>query len=337
MSSSVQLVQGAVEAVVIQSLTCYSWFGRVVHQVPERLARRMAPETARAYLRHSMQLQLYENFYCRGEALPARDSNARPGMRAFTPFVQALSASNSGSGTREPGWQVRGLVEDGAMVVERSGLSLWVRPEDTWPRRRRAGSARTTVSVSLPKELLQLSPGFYMALGDHWLETGAGPGILRFYWHVRSEGAAALVAAVTAGVNRAGLPFRLKVVNEPERYARCDAGVLYTRTRDYALLARLVADVYAGVASYLEPATPAFTRRLAPGLGLAEDPGDGDSFGMNRCGLLAEGLISAYEEAKESVPERITVIERCFKHAGISLAAPFLNPGSTDRYVFRTH
>jgi hypothetical protein len=333
MTSSVQLVQGAVRAVVIDSLTSYSWFGRVVHQVPERLGRKMAPETARAYLRHSMQLQLYENFYCRGEAGPARDPDGRPARRAFTPFVQLLSAGNAGAGTREPGWQVRGF-EGRAIVVERNGLSLWVRPEDTWPRRRRAVAGGATVSVSLPKELLQLSPGFYMALGNRWLETGAGPGILRFYWHVRSEGAAALVAGVTASLNRASLPFRLKVVNEPERYSRCDAGVLYALERDFGFLARLVAGVYAGVSSYLEPATPAFTRHLAPGLGLAEDPGDGDSFGMNRCGLLAEGLIRAYEEAKESVAERMGVVERCFEEAGINLAAPFLNPGSSDRYVF---
>jgi HopA1 effector protein family len=335
MSSFVQLVQGAVQAVVIHSLTSYSWFGRVVHQVPVRLERKMAPETARAYLRHSMQLHLYENFYCRGEAAPARDPNSRPAMRPFTPFVQALSASNAGGGTREPGWQVRG-VEARAVVVERDGLSLWVPPEDTWPRARGVADAGTTVSVSLPKELLHLSPGFYMALGNRWLETGPGPGILRFYWHVRSEGAAALVAGATASLNRARLPFRLKVVNEPERYARCDAGVLYAHKRDFGPLSRLLADVYDGVSSYLEPATPAFTRHLASGLGLAEDPGDGDSFGMNRCGLLAEGLIRAYEEAKESVAERMTAVEHCFERAGINLAAPFLNPGSSDRYVFHT-
>jgi len=334
MSGSRQLVEQAVSSLAIHSPTSYSWFGQIVQLLPERVEKEMPPATARAYLHYSMQTHLYENFYCRGGAAAMRESPLgviRPG---FTPFVQRLSASNVGNGTREPGWRVRGT-ENRTVIVERHGLSLWLSHEDTWPRvRRRVPPRETTVSVRFPKELLQLSPGFYMALGDRWLDAENGHDVLRFYWHLRSDGANALVAAATVRLNRARLPFRLKVVSEPERYLRCDAGVLYARKRDYALLASVVRAVYADVSSQLEPTTPVFAKRLAPGLGLAEDPGHGDSFGMHRCGLLAEGIIRAHEQSRDSVTERFKAVEQYFEETGISLSAPFLNPGSKDRYGF---
>jgi hypothetical protein len=50
----------------------------------------------------------------------------------------------------------------------------------------------------------------------------------------------------------------------------------------------------------MRPGTPVFTKFLAPGLGLAEDPGQGDSFGQHRCRLLADAMILAYEQGKKA-------------------------------------
>jgi hypothetical protein len=336
MSSSRRLIETAVDGLVISSPTRFSWFGQVMLDVPEQVQKEMPPATARAYLLYSIQTHLYENFYCRGTAAPARDGPIQPPVQTFTPFVAELSANNLGRGTREPGWHVRGI-ENGTAVVERDGLSLWVPLAETWPRARNGETAGQTVSVSFPNELLHLSPGFYMALGDRWLDVEKSGAVLRFYWHLRSEGASTLLRAVTSRLNRRNLPFRLKVVNDPGRFIRCDAGVLYTRQRDYPLLRDLVADVYAEMAAYLEWATPVFTKRLAPGLGFAEDMGAGDSFGMHRCGLLAEGLVRAYERSPASLADRVKQVEQVFKESGVSLAAPYLRPGSRDRYGFRLH
>jgi hypothetical protein len=84
----------------------------------------------------------------------------------------------------------------------------------------------------------------------------------------------------------------------------------------------------------LEPGIPAFTKSLAPGLGLAEDPGEGQSFGEHRCHLLAEALIATHESGLRSLPERTRVVADRFERAGLDLAAVFLNPGSRDQYDF---
>ncbi len=72
-----------------------------------------------------------------------------------------------------------------------------------------------TVSVLLPRELLRISPGFYLALGD--AAFAGDSAIVRFYWNVRSEGASALVAMLTTALNQQGLGFQLKVLNDPGR------------------------------------------------------------------------------------------------------------------------
>jgi hypothetical protein len=328
-----RLVASALEATVIHSATAYSWFGKRMDDLPAETERAMTPATARKYLLHTLQSQLYSDFYCPGAATPARDAPRGAPPPRFTPFVQALSAANAGHGSREPGWLVR-AVEDGQVVVERDGLRVWVRREEvSAPKGGLVPGA--ALRVRLPKELLNLFPGFYMVLGDEGLSPDADQQLVRFYWNLSTEGAARLVRAATARLNRARLPFRLKVVNEPERYTRCDAGVLYVRRADYSTVARLVQAIYREVVGQLKPATPAFTKPLAPGLGLAEDPGRGESFGTHRCKLLADAIIRAHELDRQSVDDRLALVTARFAEAGISLEAPFLDPGSADVYAFR--
>ena len=80
------------------------------------------------------------------------------------------------------------------------------------------------------------------------------------------------------------------------------------------------------LAEHLRPDTPLFTKQLAPGLGFAEDPGDGGSFGMHRCRLLAEAI---WREPS------IDGIIGAFESNGISIDQPYLNTGSIDQYELR--
>ena len=78
---------------------------------------------------------------------------------------------------------------------------------------------------------------------------------------------------------------------------------------------------------------PVFTKRVAPGVALAEDPGTEESFGQNRCRVLAEGMIRAYEQRARSLDRRLRVVAESYAAEGISLTHPYLNPNSTDSYT----
>jgi hypothetical protein len=80
-------------------------------------------------------------------------------------------------------------------------------------------------------------------------------------------------------------------------------------------------------------ASPAFTKVLANGLGLAEDPGGNTSFGMHRCELLAALLCQSATVGLKTTDEKLAFIDEAFRSAGYNLDTPYLNPGSSDHYA----
>jgi hypothetical protein len=334
MTSYRQVAEGALGAVAIRGRTSFSWFGVPAGDLPAHTESAMSPADARAYLLYQLQTRLYGDFYTQGEAKPSlSDGHVMPPLGP-SPFVQALSEANHGTGSLESGWTI--VAEDAdRLVVERGGLRLWSQPSGVAAANGAPLQPGAAVAVLMPKELLRLSPGYYMALGNRELPTDGSGTIVRFYWDLRSEGAVGLVELLTRSLNDAGHAFRLKVVSDPASYTRCDAGVLYTLASEYEAVAEIVARIYGDVAPVLNAATPAFAKTLAPGLALAEDPSGGmESFGQNRCQLLAEAMIEAAERGLQSLPERLEVVAERFRAAGLDLDQPYLNSGSTDRYAW---
>ncbi len=327
MSEYRALAVAALAQLQIRSPTSYSWYGATSAPLARDTARAMSPEVAREFLLYQLQQELYANFYCRGFPTPGERAPERFAPLGAAAFVELLASANRGRWTSQPGWEVRG--EDGGhVVVHRDGLSLWVAPEQLVP-----GESRGPVSLRLPCELPKVSPGFYMALGET-APAAADPGqLLRLYWHLTSAAAPKLLHRLTTSLNRAGLPFQLKVLSDPDRYDRCDAGVLYVPRPHYDALAPVVGATYESLAGELRAATPAFTKRLAPGLGLAEDPGDGQSFGLHRAALLARAAVRAHELGCASEQERTALVRESFEAHGLDLDRPYLNAGSADRYA----
>jgi hypothetical protein len=67
-------------------------------------------------------------------------------------------------------------------------------------------------------------------------------------------------------------------------------------------------------------------------LAFAEDPGNGESFGMNRCRILAEGIWSASAKGLTSEDDRLKEIAAYFGQYGLSLDRAHLNAQSADLY-----
>jgi hypothetical protein len=332
--ASAALLEGALRAVTVDSPTTFSWFGTRTGTLPPSIRRAMSPATSRDYLRHQLQDRLYRNFYCMGQPVPPEELTPRRGPPGLTPFVLSLSAANTGIGCREPGWTVH-VTGDGELAVERDGLHVRIRPEDFYAAPEERLAPGDQCHVRFPKEFLKMSPGYYMALGNQGLTLDLAAPIVRFYWNLRNSGAARLVGAATCALNQERVPFRLKVINDPDGFTRCDAGVLYVQKRDYLLVAQAISGIHAEVAADLKPGTPVFTKPLAPGLALAEEPvRSADSFGTHRCGLLAEAIIRAWEQKSEAIQERMEVLAACFAEEGLSLHTPFLNAGAVDDYPY---
>ncbi|MBI4503025.1 MAG: hypothetical protein HY700_17945 [Gemmatimonadetes bacterium] len=181
--------------------------------------------------------------------------------------------------------------------------------------------------MAFGKEYRGLFPGYYMALGDFDDDDPARP-LVRIYWNISEDGGEPLVSCVTRSFNESRIPFRLKVLKVPHAYGRTDAAVLYCPRDVFAASAGLLAQAWEAVRSYMAAPVSAFAKRLAPGLGLAEDPGNGGSFGHHVSGMLAEALCRS-TRGKKAVVE---IALRYLQEMGLNPAYPYLRPESSDRY-----
>jgi len=313
------------------------WFGETCPANDSILAlAAFSPAVASSILADVLIQRLYEDFYRKGRPSPQSPFD-RMTLRAGTsqPFVDALSAANSGNGTCQTGWVVTGLANSdpdaATLTIRRNGLNLRASIEEIAFNEKTPARIGDEVGLRFPKELPAVSPGFYMALSDTPYSAANGQ-VVRLYWNLYPWAAANLLSGITSRLNGAGLRFQLKLIDHPDRYQRCDAAVLYLLKHDIEQAAPLLASVYQDVRVDLKQPVPAMTKWIAPGVGLAEDPPGGDSFGVHRCRLIANGLVRGWKQGANSVEDRLAAVIHTLHDAAIDLEHPYLNPGSVDDY-----
>jgi len=176
------------------------------------------------------------------------------------------------------------------------------------------------------------SPGYYTAASDQAFVENDNRHLVRTYWNLTSEGAVRFMRVATSLLNRHGVPFVVKAVSDLAQVSRCDSVVLYLRSNDYPAAHELIEQMHAQVAEHLNVSIPALTKWVADGVGLAEDPNGEGSFGIHRCRLLAEGMVTAQENGARRLRERLDQVANSFARSGITLDTPYLRAGSTDVY-----
>ena len=253
-------------------------------------------------------------------------------------FVAGLSEANTGREYLDRGWVIVRLLPTGHYIAQKNGQVRTLAAGEFVAHDGPGAALREGANISIfcLRESKTLHPGFYFIFGESITDQQDDDNLLRFYWNIRAEGAPSLVRLLTGRLNRFQIPFRLKCLNNPAAYMRSDAVVLYLNRRFYRLAAELLADAHRETEKHLSPDTPLFSKRLAAGLGLAEEPGNGESFGQQRCRVLARGIWNAHERNLKTDEQRLEEIRRQFESEGLKLEVAYLNPGSADKYEFPT-
>ena len=246
-------------------------------------------------------------------------------------FYGRLDASNHGVGYFDAGWQVLRQEPDGTLVVMKDGLTLHVEYNSPMQPSMEFAKVGKLVAIWMPKNRLQNN--YYLAVSNNPnIDLGMG----RIYFNVTPDGAIALMDSLTLQLNAAEISFSFQVLYNPSAYERCDSGVLYFEPKDYPAVRKVLQTVYFQHKSYFQPEIPLFTKFLAPGLSLAEEPNQKfaaqENFGMNRCQIVASSLLSTWEKGDNSTEERMKAITQHFTQLNIDLQHPYLNPHSEDIY-----
>jgi hypothetical protein len=318
-------------AVKILSPASFSLAGWVC--APGNSAQQLPPDAQRrASLVEQLSWQLYRQCYCR----------RFKGVLTKMPFVHEpdddfvarLSDANASREHLHRGWQIVRRLPAGHFIAQKNGHVRILSAAELVARDGPSATPDEGASVSLiwPRESKVMHKGFYYIYGEAVTDQQDEVELLRLYWNVRAAGVLELVRQLTRSFNRFQLPYRLKCLNSPAAYERADAAVLYFNARYFRLASELLADTHRELKEYLEPNTPLFSKTLAAGLGLAEEPGNGESFGQQRCRILAEGIWKACERNPLTEKQFFEAVASQFESEGLSLDSPHLNPGSVDDY-----
>ncbi|MEG3858575.1 T3SS effector HopA1 family protein [Microcoleus sp. herbarium12] len=252
-------------------------------------------------------------------------------------FYKRLHESNCGEGYFDPGWFVLKQECDGSLAVKKGSLILHIDRTCHLQPTQVTATVGDSVAIRMPRNLIQ--NGFYVAVGNAGSENSSNLNVrtVRIYFNLSPEGAIAIVSAIARQLNKVGIPFTFKALYNPSSYGRYDAAVLYFDRNNYEIVRQIVETVYAENHSHFYQQVPLFAKLLAPGLALAEEPdrkfAATESFGMNRCQIVANGLLDAWQKGKDSPESRVASILQQFSQLGIDCNKPYLNANSQDIYT----
>lgn len=267
---------------------------------------------------------LYADHYCwlpAGAPAPSIDKAA---------FLAKLQAANPVAMRHQDGFTISRLDAAGVWLVDAAQQQRFAGMNEIVP-------LANAMAPGYPARLVP-QRDFVTAPNGHFVISGR-PGFdpvtgrqIRFYWNLRSEGAATFLHEIGMRLERRRIPFQAKVPVDPGGYTRADCGVLYLNDEDFEAARDAIAASYRLLGDHLRPQVPLFAREVAPGLAFAESPPTRESFGMHRCGLIAEGLVAGARRGAQDVEARLAILRQHLTTYGLDLDRLERNP--TSRYPY---
>ncbi|MBP7340608.1 T3SS effector HopA1 family protein [Niveispirillum sp.] len=270
---------------------------------------------------------LYQHGYSRRwTGKPAAPASLN--LTADPALTARLSAANAGRSVWDRGWTLYQITPDGRLHVQKGESYRTAAAAQAGLPSGRPPQPGDIIDLPMPRESLTAQPGYYHAFGETPASAADDGDLARIYFNVALEQAPALLNLLTLGLNRYFIPFQLKCPSAPALYDRVDTLVLYPPRRFLPLVLDMLEEAVPVLAPLLRPEEPLFTQALLPGLGGADDPGTGESFGQSRCRLLAAGIIDAWSGGGgllDCIAARLT-------GGGLRLDGLHLSPGFADLY-----
>ena len=310
--------------------------------------QKMPEQMQQKYLSLQLRSFLYGIYYSgsmrKALALDAEENNLPLDLENNTvlgvdlEFYNRIHTSNNGQGYFEPGWLILKEEEDGSLVVRKGGLKMHIERDQHLQIAEQNAVVGDTVAIKMPKNRVQ--NGFYVSVGNARVNLHRDAKnesvLVRIYFNLTPDGAVGVMGNLTQQLNERNIPFDFKVLYNPQDYQRHDSGVLYFDKSNYELVHQILQKVYPENQSHFKAEVPLFTLQLAPGLALAEEPNqkfaEQESFGMNRCQIIANGLLEAWYQDKNFPDEKMQYIFEQFSISGIDLNHTYLNADSEDIY-----
>ncbi|MGF1591004.1 MAG: T3SS effector HopA1 family protein [Pleurocapsa sp.] len=336
-----QVLQDIVDHITIQADFTITHSKYEAVKLPSELQQRFSKLSNKVrynYLETKLQQFLYRNYYQIETGSKLTEENYQLENQAIkwsdSDFLAKLRRNNHSDGHFELGWLIVGETEAGFLQVKKNGLTLHIRRDRHLPREEESAKVGDTVSVKMPPQLVE--PGYYISVGTVGtikdLELQPDNPIVNVYLNLTSLGALELMDSLTTELNAIAIPFQFKVLYRPEEYTYCNSATLSFAKSEFECVKTIIETAYRQYKAYFKLETLLFTKYLAPGLSIAEQPLANVDLAQDRCQMIAQALITAWQQDKAFPADRLECIRDRFWQANISLERPYLNPNSQDIY-----
>jgi hypothetical protein len=263
---------------------------------------------------------LYDEWYVRPG--PGTSQASPPGE-----FLPSLIGANQGADRWDEDWTVDQVLQDHTFEIRKGQRERQVEPGGFVFRnpgsRSREGSR---IALFVARDNHELQKNYYYCFGATLDSVSERNDDIRFYFTLDAAEAAPLVRWLTGTLNDFAIPFRFKCLSDPALFYRSDTAVLYVARRFFQIVALLVRNGW-----HVSPRPrPALTRPIAAGVSAADDPAGRESFGAQRCNMIAAALIRCQPR---DATDRENVLSQSFLEAGMDPSRPWLNPGAPDLYA----
>jgi HopA1 effector protein family len=251
-------------------------------------------------------------------------------------FHEQLRQSNTGDGYLDSNWQVVAETEERELVVVKDGLHLHVDRQRYLDPDLEHVTIGSTIPIYLPPSLV--GEDTYIIVGNAGAPTAStlnsGVKSLELYFNFTPAAAVEIAAQLTQELNKLKIPFQFAILHDPVLFHRYDAGTLRLSQSGYLAIQPVLSTIHQAHQAEFLANVPLFTKQLAPGLGLAEVPTVPGSFGMQRCELVAKGLVAAMYQDRTAAADKFKLVQQEWTVAGLDLLQPYLNPLPLDCYNF---
>lgn len=227
-------------------------------------------------------------------------------------------------GPWDTGWKLRCVGSGGTVFAEKSGrIGAWSPGQfisESVPVRISEGDL---IRVFRPRRSGDVQGGFIFFFGTETSADGDTLRIVRLYINTQARAAPRAVPEICRGLDRYRVPYTLKSARYSRAYDRRDSTVIYVGARYVQIVAWILSELYSQIRGGLNAEVPPLTRRLAPGIALAEDPGTGESFGAHRAWAITAGLIEAHRLGSGQLADRLQSVRASFEHHDIAWNQPY--------------
>jgi hypothetical protein len=259
--------------------------------------------TERQNLVNHLISTIYSYYYCGIQS--DKNGNKKPSKGEQQTFMDQLSKANTSKGGLDYNWKIYSVDPSGNAFVQKDGELRWLQPKTFQylnPRQQQP-QINTFVHIHKQRESRTIQPVFYHVFSDEIFPQEVE--LSRIYWNIKPESAPKLINVLSSTLNDLHIPFQFKCLNHPDLYVRSDAAVLYLHKKNVHVVSIVLKSILNELKDDLQEGIPMFTKKLFKGVGFAEDPGKGMSFGMSRSTVIADALVDAFLSEKENVLDHV--------------------------------